>query len=489
VAAPSGLLSWWAGDGNASDRVGSNPGTLNNGVTFSPGEVSSAFQFNNTNYVSANTTGLPTGSSDRTLEMWVKVNTFGSGESYFAGYGAFGTSNQTYHLGTGSDHRLFFSQWGRAMTGPALQTGQWYHIAITTLGGLSTLYLNGSPVDTEALPIATPQNSQLYIGRIPGALGDSRQLDGLVDEVSVYNRALSSGEIFGIYKAGSDGKVLSPIAVDFPSVVEGSSGTTTPVTFTVTRTGSLSGSLTVNWTTADDTATAANSDYVAASGQITFATGEATKTIPVTVNGDNAVEPSETFKLILTPVGGTAIMGLATILTDDVSISIDSVAATEGSSALKFLDRFVQERSGGLSANITALTFGPDGNGDGVQDLYVATADTNEVLRYDGVTGAFLDTFVTTSGNGGLDFPGGLQFDPDGNLYVSSYLGNQVLRYNASGAFQNVLSSGLSNPIGITFGSDGSLFIANRGTNEVLRYKNGVLSRMALPPTSTVVIL
>ena len=33
--------------------------------------------------------------------------------------------------------------------------------------------------------------------------------------------------------------------------------------------------------------------------------------------------------------------------------------------------------------------FGPDGNGDGIKDLYIASADTDEILRYDGVTGAF----------------------------------------------------------------------------------------------------
>jgi hypothetical protein len=315
VAAPGGLLSWWAGDGNAADRVGPNAGTLNNGVTFAQGQVASAFSFNTSNYVSANTTGLPIGNADRTLEMWVKVNTFGSGESYFAGYGNFGSSAQTYHLGTRSDHQLFFSQWGDVVLGPILQAGQWYHLAVTNVGNAVTLYLNGASVASGTTTINTPSGSSFDIGRVPGSLGDSRNLDGMVDEVSVYNRALSAGEIQGIYKAGSDGKVLSPISVDFPSVLEGSAGTTQPVTFTIGRTGSLSGSLTVAYATADDTATA-GSDYVATSGQITFLDGEATRTVQVTVNGDNTLEPDETFKLVLTPVGQTPVMALATIVHD-----------------------------------------------------------------------------------------------------------------------------------------------------------------------------
>src|SRR5262249_8835115 len=138
--------------------------------------------------------------------------------------------------------------------------------------------------------------------------------NGFVDEVSVYNRALTSTEIQSIYDAGSDGKVLSPIAVDSPSVVDGSGGATTPVTFTITRTGSLSGSLTVNWTTADDTAVA-GTNYVAASGTVTFADGQATQTVQVTTLNDPNPEPNVDFKLIATPASGTSIMGLATILT------------------------------------------------------------------------------------------------------------------------------------------------------------------------------
>src|SRR4051812_4369987 len=46
VTPRSGLVSWWPGDGNANDIVGSNNnGTLENGATFSSGEVEQAFSF------------------------------------------------------------------------------------------------------------------------------------------------------------------------------------------------------------------------------------------------------------------------------------------------------------------------------------------------------------------------------------------------------------------------------------------------------------
>ena len=123
VPPPAGIVSWWAGDGNATDLVGSNAGTLNNGVTFHQGEVADGFNFNGNDYVSAGTTGLPTGKNDRTMEMWVKINAFPSaGETFFAGYGNFGSDNQSYSLGTvGST--LFWSQWGtRSLGRPWPQT-------------------------------------------------------------------------------------------------------------------------------------------------------------------------------------------------------------------------------------------------------------------------------------------------------------------------------------------------------------------------------
>ncbi len=70
-----------------------------------------------------------------------------------------------------------------------------------------------------------------------------------------------------------------------------------------------------------------------------------------------------------------------------------------------FIDTFIPAGSGGLRAP-SGLVFGPDGNDDGQFDLYLADVDEDDfdkasVLRYDGLTGAFLDTFVV-QGSGGL---------------------------------------------------------------------------------------
>src|SRR5262245_15525608 len=43
--APPGLVSWWRGEGNANDSVGSNHGALRGGTGFGPGRVGQAFAF------------------------------------------------------------------------------------------------------------------------------------------------------------------------------------------------------------------------------------------------------------------------------------------------------------------------------------------------------------------------------------------------------------------------------------------------------------
>ncbi len=93
------------------------------------------------------------------------------------------------------------------------------------------------------------------------------------------------------------------------------------------------------------------------------------------------------------------------------------------------------------------IDFGPAG------DLYVSSALTDQVLRYDGTTGAFISVFIS-AGSGGLDSPHEVLFRADGKLYVVSYNNSAVLRYDdSSGSFIDVFASGggLANPVFMEF--------------------------------------
>jgi streptogramin lyase len=80
----------------------------------------------------------------------------------------------------------------------------------------------------------------------------------------------------------------------------------------------------------------------------------------------------------------------------------------------------VSAGSGGL-VSPHGLAYGPDGN------LYVGSAGTNSVLRYDGQTGAFLNVFAS---GGGLQSTHGITFGPDGDLYVAGWASDNVIRYD-----------------------------------------------------------
>ena len=117
------------------------------------------------------------------------------------------------------------------------------------------------------------------------------------------------------------GPASATLTIGDVSITEGNSGTSV-ATFTVTLSPvNPSQTVTVNYATANGTATTTGNDYVAASGTLTFAPSAATQTISVTVNGDTAVEPNETFLVNLS--GATnAVIGDAqatgTITNDDV---------------------------------------------------------------------------------------------------------------------------------------------------------------------------
>jgi hypothetical protein len=110
------------------------------------------------------------------------------------------------------------------------------------------------------------------------------------------------------------------LSINDVTVAEGNSGTTV-FTFTVTKSGSTTQTVTVNYATANGTATA-GSDYTAASGTLTFLSGDTTKTITVNVSGDTTVEGNETFLVNLSNATVATIsdsQGVGTITNDDAS--------------------------------------------------------------------------------------------------------------------------------------------------------------------------
>ena len=97
-----------------------------------------------------------------------------------------------------------------------------------------------------------------------------------------------------------DLSILSTLSISGGrEVTEGDSGSSVQAAFTVSLAPARSQEVSVSYATADGTAEA-GSDYAAASGTVTFSPGEISKTVAVTVNGDDEAEANETFSVTLT---------------------------------------------------------------------------------------------------------------------------------------------------------------------------------------------
>lgn len=171
------------------------------------------------------------------------------------------------------------------------------------------------------------------------------------------------------------------------SVTEGATGTV-DLTFTVSLSAAAPAPVTVQWATADGTATTdptavGGADYVAAKGTLAFDTGDLSKTITVTINGDTVSEADETFAVNLSsPTGATlgAASAKGTITNDDTApvVSIDSVAVIEGNTGTTSATFTVSlSEPSGQTVSVHYKT--TDGTGTGAATSgsdYAAIADT-----------------------------------------------------------------------------------------------------------------
>src|SRR5258708_22034669 len=226
VAPPSGLVSWWPGEANATDIAGTNNGILQGGLTFASGEVGQAFSFNGTDAdvrIPASAS-LDVGAGNGfSIEAWVNPSDLlerpiaewnsGSYETHFwistpvsSGGGGTGCIYANLRDINGIVHLI-------ASPAGIITANSFQHIALTydKTSGNAALYLNGAAVAQKNLGIFTPNTTtDLYLGLRPFDAGAGIRFSGLIDEVSLYNRVLSLSEIQAIYNAVSAGKCQTP---------------------------------------------------------------------------------------------------------------------------------------------------------------------------------------------------------------------------------------------------------------------------------------
>ena len=173
---------------------------------------------------------------------------------------------------------------------------------------------------------------------------------------------------------------LPTVSVGSASKAEGNSGTSN-LAFTVSLSKASTTPVTVQYATSNGTATAGQ-DYVAASGTVTFAAGETSKTVNVVINGDAAVESDETLTLTLSSPSGATIAAASatgTITNDDVAptsptVSIGNASKAEGNSGTSNMS-FTVTLSKAATAPVTVQYATSNGTATAGQD-YVAASGT-----------------------------------------------------------------------------------------------------------------
>lgn len=240
----SNRVDWYRGESNANDSVGINNGSALSNMGYTNGVIGQAFSFNGTNgYVSIpDSASLDSLTNHITIEFWMKSGTTNNNPDW---RGLVTKGNSSWRvMGTSGAKTVDFAADGLT---PNLDTGgtrivndgNWHHVAAVYDGTNLYLYVDGTlDASRAASGTITKTSDVLAIGNDTGAPpGYSYLFNGLIDEVSIYNRALSSQEIQSIYNAKqfvwtnapAGTNVLTAVATDN----SGLNSTSAPVTITV----------------------------------------------------------------------------------------------------------------------------------------------------------------------------------------------------------------------------------------------------------------
>jgi hypothetical protein len=205
---PPGAIAWWPGDGSAADIIGKHDGSW---ASFSRGLVKRGFHFGGT----PETARFPFERvpGDFSIEFWFRPDPvimptdprshilFARGENH-----SLGTAN--FLEGMECD----FCNGRLEVRGPLPRPHtlvdtwtEWRHIALTYRGLLYELYVDGEP---ERQTWASDESLLDQLADVTLGTGTTPETDyhGLLDEITVYERALAPDEVAGIYNAGSAGK-------------------------------------------------------------------------------------------------------------------------------------------------------------------------------------------------------------------------------------------------------------------------------------------
>ena len=218
-----GLIALWSGEGDGRDSVGGNDAELNN-VSFAEGKVGQAFNFDGASgYVNVPSSPSLKFVNAFTVVAWVNLNSSpGLGTVTIATKGSDADVSMDWMLSIRDRHlcpaATVDGSWQGGNCASTLAPGVWYHVAMTFDGSNLRGYVNGELDGT--FPMSGTVRATDYALRIgayapvSGSTANHAFFPGKIDELSLYNRALSAEEIKDI---GIEENHGDPLPVPQPS--------------------------------------------------------------------------------------------------------------------------------------------------------------------------------------------------------------------------------------------------------------------------------
>ena len=207
----NGLVSYWSFDGTANDLVGPNGGTLMEGASLTCGLSGEALSLDGKGYVIVSEASLP--EEDMTMVLWMKSSDTSNAGTPVS-YAATDEQHNEFTIYDYRDFDLYRQNFGTGPTGESANDGTWHQVVVTwdhessncqQVGqGQIELFKDGVKRDSFCLP-GSPltQGGSLVFGQeqdeVGGGFRPFQAFVGLIDEIALYDRVLSAGEIKEAY--------------------------------------------------------------------------------------------------------------------------------------------------------------------------------------------------------------------------------------------------------------------------------------------------
>ncbi|MBX4187081.1 MAG: hypothetical protein KW802_02370 [Candidatus Doudnabacteria bacterium] len=285
---------------------GYNGNLVNGPAWFASGKINGALNLDNVNdYVSIPFDPVSAEGSQITVNAWVKPSTITDAGGAIVAKERSGFSQWKLRIdgrsGNNAKNNLSFSVGSVTATSDneVMADLGWHMVTGVYDGSHVYVYMDGVNVDSTANPLTGPIPNyphNICIGTTGSTCTESNFFGGLVDDVKIFNRALSSAEVQQLMAASSDTTVKVNVVATDANAAETGLGTGT---FTITRTGSIANSLDVKYAISG-TATS-GADFQPLSGVATIPAGATTVAVTVTPIDDMEIEANETVMLTLSP--------------------------------------------------------------------------------------------------------------------------------------------------------------------------------------------